>query len=734
MKRNPYAQLAQPDGIQHLEAIPFEQAQENTSFLASFFIFYPLAWGLCGTLTYFFYHWIILDTDLRRTAIFYKTFTDPFFINIGVYATMAFTASLLVMLLTFRLFRWRAWTVLLWAIVNVTILSVLLEPSLHGFLNVGNQSFATYNKLGQALVNWVLPLPIYFSLFAIIPVNILLLEIWRQKVLHRQPQWFVNRMIVYKFGVMANKNLREYEGRAKKKAIGLLNSIHRPTILNLNHPEQVTVASGDTTRIHEDPPSNIVPFPTTKRVIEPEKPADNVEEYRDLTQATESVQRRFAQARKKKSPTAVHLGKDEEGDNLMANLVPPRHWAAFGSSQSGKTLLLQYLLAQLCSQNSPRELLIAYFCGKNGASIAEMQHLPHFMLIAKADSDSIDQLFTPKLLLVYRELQRRNQLFVDESVSNIFEFNQKMQSQQKPIMPLLFVVIDEASDALSIFMERKNKNALMVIDSFFRKGLSAGLMCYLGFQDARAKLISAAVRDNITHRFIFRQASVEAMQCAYNSRSNLVNPNPENFGAIYMDKDQVDEINYLTKRRFFYREPLEKASVPNGKIANLIRVAEQKYGRRDSVDSVDSSESQQHTVNANSLMNRSDSVNHSMNQPPNHTESQHESTGNDSDESLRISTTNHITEEKLNEAIAAKILAGTSQRDIANEFGITQTLVSRRWQTLRSNIAQLQSEGKQNSEICKSLSITLSTLVSYLRSQYANNPPDNFTTAIAVGE
>lgn len=152
---------------------------------------------------------------------------------------------------------------------------------------------------------------------------------------------------------------------------------------------------------------------------------------------------------------AVPIGRDEDGALVYLNLhdrddpsgQPGHgpHGLVAGATGSGKSELLQSLIASLAAHFSPRVLSFLLVDYKGGGTADVFRDMPHVAgIITNLADESLSQ---RALLALQSEIQRRQERFQTIGVNYIDDYQSRCaQDRNLPPMPRLVIIVDEFAE------------------------------------------------------------------------------------------------------------------------------------------------------------------------------------------------------------------------------------------------------------------------------------------------
>ncbi len=203
-----------------------------------------------------------------------------------------------------------------------------------------------------------------------------------------------------------------------------------------------------------------------------------------------------------KSPLAICLGKNINGDPIIADLAEMPHLLVAGTTGSGKSVCINTILTSLIYKTSPEDLKLVLVDMKGGVELGMYDGLPH-MLVERCITNATQAVNAFKWLI--REMDHRYDLLQGQHVNNIalYQTLPAYKSGQIPAMPYIVMVVDEAADLMS----RNKKEVEDCIQSLAQKARAAGIHIILATQRPSVDVISGVIKANIGTRIAFRVLS-----------------------------------------------------------------------------------------------------------------------------------------------------------------------------------------------------------------------------------
>jgi len=202
------------------------------------------------------------------------------------------------------------------------------------------------------------------------------------------------------------------------------------------------------------------------------------------------------------STLVFSIGRDVVGKPFYADLARMPHLIVAGSTGSGKTICLSSIILSLLYRNSPKRLKFILVDPKR-VEFVNYGTLPH--VLGPVIFDAQKTLSVLKWLI--EEMERRFRTLSVNKVRNIYEFNQKIEKNNKDeeeeIMPYIILVIDELAD----LMAAKGRDIETGIVRLAQKARAVGIHLILATQRPSVEVITGLIKANVISRIAFQVAS-----------------------------------------------------------------------------------------------------------------------------------------------------------------------------------------------------------------------------------
>jgi S-DNA-T family DNA segregation ATPase FtsK/SpoIIIE len=197
------------------------------------------------------------------------------------------------------------------------------------------------------------------------------------------------------------------------------------------------------------------------------------------------------------SQLAFVLGKDIAGQPKWGDLAKMPHLLIAGSTNSGKSVCLNSIIASILVRASPEEVRFSLIDPKR-VELTLYRGIPHLMH---------DVVVEPKQAVIalrraIEEMDRRYRLFANRGVRNIASYNSKLQAGERP-MPYIVIVIDELADLMMTAAAEFEK----LICRLAQLARATGIHLIVATQRPSVNVITGVIKANIPARIAFAVAS-----------------------------------------------------------------------------------------------------------------------------------------------------------------------------------------------------------------------------------
>lgn len=199
---------------------------------------------------------------------------------------------------------------------------------------------------------------------------------------------------------------------------------------------------------------------------------------------------------KSKSKLTVSMGLDVSGNPIVADISKMPHVLIAGTTGSGKSVMMNSIIATLLFRASPTEVKLILvdpkrveFTGYNG--------IPHLMTPVIVEPEKI----LSALKWAMGEMDRRYKTFAERGVRNIDGYNELSGFQA---LPYIVIIIDELAD-LMMFAPVEVEDAIARIAQMAR---ATGIHLVIATQRPSVNVITGLIKANIPSRIAFNVSSM----------------------------------------------------------------------------------------------------------------------------------------------------------------------------------------------------------------------------------
>lgn len=206
--------------------------------------------------------------------------------------------------------------------------------------------------------------------------------------------------------------------------------------------------------------------------------------------------------------------KEVDGELLYLNLDGPfggleqhaPHTLIAGETGSGKSVLIQTLILDICATNSLETAKIYLIDPKYGVDYQGLEDLPHLTEGIIIDRDRASKILEE----LVNEMESRYLRFREHKVPNLKEYNSKVPDVDK--LPFIFLIHDEFADWMLID-EYKN-TVSSAVQRLGVKARAAGIHLIFAAQRPDKDALPVQLRDNLGNRLILKVGSIGTSEIA----------------------------------------------------------------------------------------------------------------------------------------------------------------------------------------------------------------------------
>ena len=200
--------------------------------------------------------------------------------------------------------------------------------------------------------------------------------------------------------------------------------------------------------------------------------------------------------RSSKSKLAVGLGLDVSGNVVVADIARMPHVLIAGTTGSGKSVLMNTIIATILFRASPQEVKFILVDPKR-VELTDYKDIPHLLTPVIVEPDKI----LSALKWAMAEMDRRYKEFHKAQVRNIASYNELSGFQA---LPYIMIVIDELQNLME-FAHLEVEDAIVRIAAMAR---ATGIHLVVATQRPSVDVITGLIKANIPSRIAFNVSSM----------------------------------------------------------------------------------------------------------------------------------------------------------------------------------------------------------------------------------
>ena len=202
---------------------------------------------------------------------------------------------------------------------------------------------------------------------------------------------------------------------------------------------------------------------------------------------------------KAKGALVFAIGQEITGRIVLADLAEMPHLLIAGTTGSGKSVCLNCMIVSMIYKYGP-EYVRFVMVDPKFVELSRYDGIPH-MLTKETITNVSDALSGMDYLI--KEMDGRFQLFKQNHVGNITEYNSRINPKYNQKLPYLVFVVDELADLMSV-----NKKAFEnKLGRLAQKSRAAGIHIVLATQRPDVNVITGTIKANLPCRMALKVAS-----------------------------------------------------------------------------------------------------------------------------------------------------------------------------------------------------------------------------------
>ncbi len=190
-------------------------------------------------------------------------------------------------------------------------------------------------------------------------------------------------------------------------------------------------------------------------------------------------------------PLSFVVGKDIAGKPVVADLEEMPHLLIAGQTKSGKSVMINTLLASLLYRNSPSDIKLILVDPKH-VEMAPYEDIPHLLAPVISEPEKC----ISALKWAVAEMERRLKTFAEFKQRDIQGYN-KLKKEEG--MPYIIVVIDELADLMMV----ASRDVEALIARIAQKARAAGIHLVIATQRPDANIVTGIIKANVPAQIAF---------------------------------------------------------------------------------------------------------------------------------------------------------------------------------------------------------------------------------------
>lgn len=201
---------------------------------------------------------------------------------------------------------------------------------------------------------------------------------------------------------------------------------------------------------------------------------------------------------KASTPLTVALGKDIPGRPIYCDLAKMPHLLIAGSTGSGKSVCINSILTSILCHATPDQVRMILIDPKV-VELSIYNGIPHLYMpvVTKAKEAAAT------LAWAVAEMNRRYNLFAENSVRDISGYNEYLKLNGEKPLPLVLIVIDELADLMTVAAKEVEDH----ISRLAAMARAAGLHMVIATQRPSVDVITGVIKANVPSRIAFAVSS-----------------------------------------------------------------------------------------------------------------------------------------------------------------------------------------------------------------------------------
>ena len=191
------------------------------------------------------------------------------------------------------------------------------------------------------------------------------------------------------------------------------------------------------------------------------------------------------------------LGRDVSGAARATDLTKMPHLLIAGATGSGKSVMVNALIASLLFRARPRDLRLILVDPKR-VELSGYNGLPHLLVPVITESEKA----AAALRWTVLEMENRYRIFAEAGARNLAAYNESREDESERL-PFIVIIIDELAD----LMMQDGRATEEPIVRIAQKARATGIHMVLATQRPSVNVVTGLIKANIPSRIAFSMAS-----------------------------------------------------------------------------------------------------------------------------------------------------------------------------------------------------------------------------------
>ncbi len=192
------------------------------------------------------------------------------------------------------------------------------------------------------------------------------------------------------------------------------------------------------------------------------------------------------------------LGKDIAGKNIIASIDKMPHLLIAGATGSGKSVCINSLIMSILYRAKPDDVKLILIDPKV-VELSIYNGIPHLLIPVVTDPRKASN----ALNWAVSEMTNRYKVFAQNSVRDIFSYNEKMIKEGFDKMPQIVIIIDELADLMAVASSEVEE----CITRIAQLARACGIHLVIATQRPSVDVITGVIKANIPSRIAFAVSS-----------------------------------------------------------------------------------------------------------------------------------------------------------------------------------------------------------------------------------